>query len=351
MKALLICVTAMLFLGALWANPITPRALSRVWFDSAGDFNVSFGYDAGSYYLEYLPSMAFSTTAGTFNWPAGFVFPVSLPWAVNLSQTLPGFTINRTEDRFSVTDSLLYGGTWHEALSWGPQNDLSIDLHPLTEGQSAAQVFVQGMDTTIAVWAKDIGVSPYSNPSHLYTLNVHADAAGNPAPEVPIRYSFSSYLSTYFFPYYSDLNGNWSTSIYAARTRLMIHDPITQLAVVDTILFPEPDEVIQINAEVSSVGIDDPFLVATPGILMMYPSVLNSSSDNTLKLSYDGASSLSTGAEIHLYDLRGRKLLTASFPAKGKMEWNLPYLANGIYFISLTDTGKRISRQRLTVIR
>ncbi len=352
-KAFLLCCLLCLLAG-LSGNPVIARAVERVWFAANGDFYVRFASEngGGDYYLDYLPGFTFSTSSGMWAWPVGFVAPTALPWQCNLSQTIPGFTIDPMADMFTMNIS----ENFYERVQWSSASDLYTDIHPLETGQSAVQVRIREWDYAgVSTWAKDNGISYPSNPFYpVHSCNISIqvkDQEGNGVAGVPIDYTY-----TFNHPWHNnidltDAEGIWAENIYAARIWLRVLDPLNQNAVLDTLLYPEPDSTYSFEAVVTSVANNDP--VQTPGIgsLTLYPTVLTPSSGKKLHLKYEADNSLIQAGELTLYDLRGRALASMIMPVSGQTEWTLPSLSSGIYFVGLSDSGKQLARQRLTVIK
>lgn len=354
MKKYLLVTALLLLVAVLAANVVIARAVERVWFDDADNFWVRFGPEAMAY---DLTSLMFSTSSGTYSLPDDYTPPSNLPYEVNLTQAIPGFTIFRAADSFRAYTNPSWDDP-DEHLSWGPQNDFSVNLHPLSAGQSAVQFWVpvpvyEGEYDTATVWAKDSGtayVNPYY-PSTRCTLSVYVERlSGGPAPWVPI---FLQYFPNPYFVWpigHTNENGWWQAQyFYAQRTRIKIKDPIDGHYVYDELVFPEPGEHIHIDATVWYSGVEDETQI--PGMLELRPSVLTAASGNTLHLEYKSGQALFSSARLGLYDLRGRHLADWQMPASGETDWLLPRLASGIYFISLEDGSRVFARQRLTVLR
>lgn len=337
----------------LCANPVIIRAVERVWFAADGDFYVRFAPDMnGESYLEYLPGFTFSTSSGMWAWPAGFTAPTALPWQCNLSQTIPAFTINPSNDTFTCHISGYSG----ESVQWGPNCDLYTDLHPLAAGQSAVQArMLEWNYWQVNTWAKDNGIYyqtyPF-DPVHRCTITVQVrDGQGNVLAGIPVSYTHTFSSPGHGSTDITNAEGIWSKNIYAARTWLRVLDPGSQFAVLDTLLYPEPDSTYHINVAVSSVAADDPLQAPGAGVLKLSPSVLTRSTGNTIHLKFEANPPLTKQVELTLYDLRGRALASLPMPVSGQTEWSLPSLSSGIYFIGLNCSGRQLARQRLTIIK
>ncbi len=348
-KSIMTCAILLLALSAS-ANPVTPRSLARLWFDS-GDLYLQFAQDyMGPGYLDRIPELTFVNSAGTWQFPDTFVPPTSLPCTVNISEAIPGFSFDPQNDQLIVQDSLSWAPHWQESISWGPGD--TVALHPLLAGQSAVQVMVGTYEGSVAAWAKDIGTEGGFSPVHGYTLCVHTqNQYGVPVSGVPVYVSFINYISTYYTPFSTDADGNWQSNFCAVPTWVRVLDPLTQEIVLDTRFYPEPDATEQLTAVVTSVTADDHVQTASGQVLRVHPSVLNSAGGNTVSLKYGSENSLSGTAELRLFDLRGRILARAEMPAGGELEWRLPELPSGIYFIALEQGSRQLGQGRITIIK
>ncbi|HPB43992.1 MAG TPA: hypothetical protein PL102_06100, partial [Candidatus Syntrophosphaera sp.] len=210
-KKMVSAAALLLVISALAANIQIPRAVERVWFDDSDNFWVRFGPEADAW---DVGSLGFATSSGTYNFPCDYTLPLELPFEINLSQAIPGFTINRAEDFFTV-DTDPYDDPLDETVSWGPQNDTSVNIHPLTAGQSVVQYSVgyqiyMGEWESMHVWAKDNGtayVHPYC-PATLCTLSVQVnDLSGQPASSVPIHLNYGTYPDTVWPDAHTNSNG------------------------------------------------------------------------------------------------------------------------------------------------
>ncbi len=354
MKRLLLPLSLVLLFSVLSANPVAPKAMARVWFNDAGQFLALMGGKNGQiYYQDHFQDMVFTTSAGTYTFPESFIPPTSWPFIINLSEAISGFEINSLEDHLTLDIPGL--GWFGEEISWGEQNNISIDMHPLSPGQSAVQIRSYNWDGYDTVtWAKDYG--NYDNsyvPEHSCNLSVNAvNEQGSPVAGVLVQYSCSDYLPEMNWAFFhTDNTGLWQLTQYAYRTWLRIKDPLTYATVLDTLLYTEPDSTYHFNVVVSSVAADDPVLAPGSGVLTLSPSVLNHSSGNNLHLKFEANNALIHPGELTLYDLRGRALANMQMPVTGQTEWTLHSLSSGIYFIGLSYSGKQLARQRLTVIK
>jgi hypothetical protein len=220
-KKMVSAAALLLVISALAANIQIPRAVERVWFDDSDNLWVRFGPEADAW---DVGSLGFATSSGTYNFPCDYTLPPELPFEINLSQAIPGFTINRAED-FFIVDTDPYDDPLDETVSWGPQNDTSVNIHPLTAGQSVVQYSVgyqiyMGEWESMHVWAKDNGtayVHPYC-PATLCTLSVQVnDLNGQPASSVPIHLNYGTYPDTVWPDAHTNSNGWWQKQYFYAQ--------------------------------------------------------------------------------------------------------------------------------------
>lgn len=355
MRKMVLATALLLVISALAANVVIPRAVERVWFDDSDNFWVRFGPEADAW---DVGSLSFITSSGTYAFPSGYTLPPELPFEINLSQVIPGFTINRAEDFFRADTNLSGYDFLDENVSWGPQADASVNIHPLTAGQSVVQYSVayqiyMGEWESAHVWAKDNGtayVNPYY-PATLCTLSVQVNQiAGGPAPWVPIHLNYGTEPDTVWPDAQTNSLGWWQKQFfYAQRTRVIITDPIDGHWVYNQIHFPEPGEHIHIDATVWYSGVSPEDQVT--GTLQLSPSILGTASGHTLHLEYRLDKPLFDTARLGLYDLRGRWLAGKDMPREGYTDWELPELANGVYFIRLSGAGANLVGGRITVIK
>lgn len=345
MKKVACLFAALAVFTLLCANPLVPMVVARTWFDANGDFNVNFSEEGGYY---DIPSLTFSTSSGTWGFPAGFTPPSPLPYTINFSQTIPGFSINPNDDYFTVHTDFP-----DEYVHWSTLDNVSVHLHPLTPGQSAVQVRLSVWDgwemyASYHTWAKDLGYIGGNFPSEHYTLNVFVtDTEGTPMPNYPLWISYTNDNPINYPSSSTGVNGIYSMESYACRTLVRVVDQVTNQIVLDEMLYPEPDGIYDLYAVVSTVDNSDPTLVPPRAVLEVYPNVLGPSSSDRITVKYGSVQDVS----IKLYDLRGRVIAQYELPVLGEMQIDLPRLSSGIYFVGATSNGRALGRQKLTVIK
>jgi len=341
MKRISIVLMILILSAGLCANPVVPRLIARVWWGSSGNFNVYFG-DEMAMLMDYS-SLYFSSSYGNFRIPDGFSFP-SLPYFVALNQIIPAFQIDRDEDFFTA-----HMGDWVETIAWGPQNDLSVNMHAIPDGMSAVQTRVEGEYGLYNAWAltpTSMSSLPYDVNSS-FTIDIQVTAFdGSPASLVPVFLSYDEWENTIYTTQFTNSEGICQITSVPTRVRVIVLDPVDGSHALDSLIFPLPNEHYDLEAQFTSVSSHDPVFV--PGALTLWPSVISSRSGNILRLKSEG---LGRDALLKLYDLRGRYLCSQTMPASGELEWQIPDLESGIYLLRLVRDDMALSSARFTVLK
>lgn len=350
MKKLLVFLLFGLITLGFYANPYVPNVISRLWFDSTGDCHIQFGSDL-ILVIQHYPSgqqLRLFTHAGSFPLPAGFNPPMNsedYPLNVNISQLIPDFNINQNQDSLYV----FYGEYGLDRLRWGLGDDYGIYLHPLSEGQAAVQVFEEWEWETYAFWAKETGVdliNEYATTDRC-TFNIHvSNLSGDPVPNHPVFFYPGGYPYYYQPTHYTDANGNLQIEEYARRCWMGIRD-WNYNVLFEQHFFPEPDQIIPVNVIINSVANADPILTPEVSKLVVYPNVL-SVRTKTIHISYPKAPA---DARLYLYDLKGRELESRDMSTVDELDWSLPGLSSGVYFIALKNGTRELGRQKLIQIK
>lgn len=347
-------VTTLVFTGlmlSLTANPMILKAVARVWFNASDEFVVFLSDESVLYGMPYdFNSLVFSTSGGVWQFPAGFQVP-GVPYQVNLSQVIPGFTIDKNQDQLLIQSSS--GQGVYELVRWDNLTDPAPHIRPLLDGQSAVQFRVSGNNMwSVDVWGKD-SVQQHYPPHEVVSrsiINVLVqDYAGLPIEGLEVVRSYQNYLEPNFnHQFYTDAAGSVSMECCPCRIRIGLKDPVSEAWVLDTSIYCEPGEVYNYTATVTQTDADDPVLPPSVPYLKIRPSVMGSRADGILKLQ---SQSLSGVGELRLYDLRGRYLCSHEMPSGGETQWQLPELTSGIYFIALRQGSRELSRARLTILK
>ncbi len=96
------------------------------------------------------------------------------------------------------------------------------------------------------------------------------------------------------------------------------------------------------------VSVEENIVSIPTGKLHLYPSVLNPHWNESIRVSYD--TKLTGKAELVLYDLKGRHLAEKVYD-QNEIEWQLPKLSSGIYFVRLTHQGKALGTAKLIILK
>jgi len=348
MKKLIFTLIFTALMISLAANPIILKAVARVWFNAEGEFMVMFGDEGQAAGMPFdYHAMSFSTNSGIWQLPASYQIP-GVPWAVNFSQEIPDFMINPNADEFYI-----HSGMSTELFSWGAQDDPAPRIRPLLSGQSAVQFRVPGNQ----MWSVDVlGKDSFQHhlPAHEVVarsvINVHVqDYAGLPIQGLEVVRSYQNNVEqNYNHQFYTDENGNVGMESYPCRIRIGVQDPLSEAWALDESIYCEPGQIYSYSAVVTHVDNDDPIQVPEVIQLQLWPSVMGSSTDGRLNLN---SGTLQSEGELRLYDLRGRYIGSHTMPPDGQTQWRLPDLDSGIYFITLRQGSRELSRARLTILK
>ena len=350
MKKLLVTLVFTGLMLSLTANPIILKAIARVWFNDLDEFIVLLSDESVTYGMPIpFEDLVFSTSSGVWQFPDGFSVP-GVPYQVNLSQVIPGFTIDKNADQLLVQCD---GGPGaYEMIRWDNLIDPAPDIRPLLTAQAAVQFRVVGnMMWSVDIWGKDN--VQYHLPAHEVVarcmINVHVqDYTGNPFEGLEVVRSYQNYIEqNYYHQFYTDENGNVSMESFPCRIRIGVKDPVTEAWVLDESVYCEPGETYNYTATVTHTDTDDHVLPVVQS-LSIWPSVMGSQSSNFLKLK---GPALNSAGELRLYDLRGRYLCSQIMPITGETQWRLPDLESGIYFVKLVQGGQNLGSARFTVLK
>jgi len=204
----------------------------------------------------------------------------------------------------------------------------------------------KGFEYTTKRWAKELKIYPDSEmyPVTHSTLDLACfDFSGAPMEDIPF------WMWYFYIPYgYTGVDGHYNQDIYCMKLNIKVKHPATQEVVCDSTFFAEPNQTYPVNVHFHHVGISDPTTQVVPAKLIVAPSVLRLSQGCTVTLDYAGKLSGQTNAEI--YDLKGRLVAKTAYTASG-MDWQLPPMASGVYFINLNCSGQSLSKAKLIVLK
>ena len=345
-------IFALLLLGllslSLAANPvITYNGLLRVWFDDAEDFWMEyFPVIYSPTVTEDLRELAFYTSAGGYSLPDDFVHPPLTGFAtfqVNLSQSVPGFSIDRQSDVFGILNSPYDT----PPLRWGMNSGYPVNLRPLEEGQFAhLQPATDWQFQLQYVWTKNEVESLQDFASTAKVSVRVTDDQGHPVQNFPVRNYLGNPLDNIFWLRQTGADGVCTFDGWPMLYQIHLEDPVDDTVVGDYDLYPEPGDSLFLPVTVDCHHGEQ----TQAGTLALRPNLLRGSA-STLNVSYDYYWQLEPGSQLALHDLRGRKLAIRDFPLSGQLDWTLPEISNGIYFITLRSGGKVLDSQRLTFLK
>ncbi|MDP2173345.1 MAG: T9SS type A sorting domain-containing protein [Candidatus Cloacimonadaceae bacterium] len=343
MKKPLIMICMLVLLAVVSANPaVEVFGFKSARFDDAGDFWVEyFPHPISAESWENIRDLVFETNSGSFMLPDDYVGEHA---EINLSHEIAGFPIDRNNDAISITNpNFPFGGF----TNWGAAPNTDVHLRPLLPGQAAIMVpFIVNGFGGYHSWAKVHAFSGQILPpeSHFCNVNVRVRCTnGHPVPGTVVALMFGFDQVNYT----TNRDGIVIFHNWAIRYHIRVFVPQSEEPIAEYILYPEPNETITVEETVPCEH--DPSQV--PGVISVHPNLVHSIGSAGVKVSYDKYWQLQSDAKLRLYDLRGRELQAISFPPGGLLEWPLPPLANGIYFLSLRSGGRELARQRLTIIK
>ena len=330
-------LSLLLFLAAVsaWSNPIVPNLISRFWFEPENILQIELSENVGIFQaaeITYLDAEDSLTIPVNPN--ATFVQQIYVLQSINTPAS--GFFTIRIPQQFD------------ETVHWGA--GLQNDLSPLYDTQCAVQLLYNNfMGDAVYGWAKDVSpaVCGPNYCSARFTYRVECtDLSGFPLAGVSV-YNNQSAEGIFINPAITNSAGIATGELYPMRTRIWVNNPITTETVFNTQFFAEPGAVIPFSVQLP-VSVEDNILSVTAGKLNLYPSVINSGFNKSIRISYD--TKLTGKAELVLYDLKGRYIAETVYN-QNEVEWQLPKLSSGIYFVRLSHQGKALGTAKLIILK
>ena len=330
-------LSLLLFLAAVsaWSNPIVPNLISRFWFEPENILQIELSENVGIFQaaeITYLDAEDSLTIPVNPN--ATSVQQINVPQSINTPAS--GFFTIRIPQQFD------------ETVHWGA--GLENDLSPLYDTQCAVQLLYNNfMGDAVYGWAKDISpaVCGPNYCSARFTYRVECtDLSGFPLAGVSV-YNSQSPGITSINPVITNNEGIATGELWPMKTRIWVTNPITNETAFNTQFFGEPGVVIPFSVQLP-VSVEDNILSVTAGKLKLYPSVINSGFNKSIRISYD--TKLTGKAELVLYDLKGRYIAETVYN-QNEVEWQLPKLSSGIYFVRLSHQGKALGTAKLIILK
>ncbi len=331
MKRFVIAVLLVLALGSVFANPIELKSIGRLWFTEAGTAQMEVNYD-----LQGMGTMNLIVEDGTETYNLSIDTTAPMPIVVDL----PSSHISREAGYLYISSP----GMLHDLATWGNTTDKKFSS--LIGTQCVTQLLRSGMDNSYHMFAKDYSPASgtWNETLARCTINVHCqNLNGSPLANYPV-----SMQGNYPPQAYTNDNGDASFSYYCCRASLSVRDPDNYFPLADSVFFSEPDESYNLNFSISTSAMDDPYTPSPDAGFTAYPKVLRSS-DNAI-LNIECKHFVGKHARLQLFDLKGRLLLSQAYTAK-EMQWQLPRLSSGVYFVRLSDGDKVLGNSKLIVLK
>lgn len=317
-----------------FANPLPPMIMNKFWFNDAGVLHVRYS----SMYLG-----AGTLTTDLFDGSNHFINTIDFSSIDNITLSYPNANVTPYQGYLSASLSIFSG--WQEEVHWGPSLDNDISSLAAGEcGMNTYWTYQSGPDeNTITIWTKELQTFLDSEMYPVARCNLDffcQDFSGAPVEGIPV-WLYDQTLGN------TDNTGHYSAQEICRKHRLRIYHPQGGV-VLDTLFFAEPNQSYNFNVLINHVAIDDPSVPTPTGVLSLYPSVLRSSYNRRVHLDY--SVKVPTNTEAKLFDLKGRALAVSPY-SEGGLDWELPHLASGVYFIRLQCGKQNLGSSKLIILK
>ncbi|MDD4676496.1 MAG: T9SS type A sorting domain-containing protein [Candidatus Cloacimonetes bacterium] len=335
MKRLALFFLILCTFSVIWANPIVENLISRFWFEENNLLTIELSAFIGLAqietvtYLDAEDSLTITVNPNTTN-----VQVIYIPQSCN-TPAQGYFTIRV----FGMQD---------EIVRWG--EGLENDLSPLNGTQCGIQLLYSNLiGDSIYGWAKDTSPSAcgpnYCSARFTYRVEC-TNLSGLPVAGVSVYHS-QCCGNGFDNPAISDVAGIATDELWPMKTHLWVQNPLTSETVFSTHFFAEPSELKVFSVQLP-ISVEDSVLPESEGRLSIHPSVISYSTGGVLHIAYN--EKMLGEAELILYDLKGQKICKTKYDKK-EVDWQLPKLANGVYFVRLTSKGRALGTAKLIVIK
>ncbi len=335
MKRILLMLILLGSIAICFANPLPPMIMNKFWFNDSGVLQVRYS----SIYLGVG-----TLTADLFDGSNHFVNTIEYTSIGNLTLSYPDANVTPYQGYLSASLSIFSG--WQEEVHWGPS--LDNDISSLAAGECGMNTYWSYQsgyeENTITIWTKELQTNLNSEMYPVARCNLDVfcqDFSGAPQSGIPIWLNDQSLGNT-------NDSGHYTTQEICMKQRITVHHPQTQEAVLDTLFFAEPNQSYSFNVFFHHVANDDNYIPNPTGVLSLYPSVLRSSDKRRIHLDY--SAKLPSGSQIRLFDLKGRLLKVCAL-SSSSLDWELPELASGVYFIRLESGKRSLGSSKLFVVK
>ncbi len=331
MKRIVIILILLATFSISFANAMIPYAIKKLWINTNGDLHVRY-FD-----VTLFGTVTMDLDDGTNH----FVDTIDFNNPANFDKVYPDANVSAQQGYISVTNNL-WGYQFADSLRWGYGRE--GDLSPLSPGECAMQVHHPYYSDSGVLWVKelDMYVDSVYWPEARSNLDVLIlDSFGNPVGNYPVFMWGENPEGL------TDQSGHYSTEVLCAKLRVLVKHPQTQEAVLDTTFFAEPLQSYIFNAQFTDTDGEDPLTPMQRGMFTVYPSVMRG--DNSpLHLAYDGK--MPEAGTLELYNLKGRLMCKQAFTSSG-MNWQLPLLPNGVYFVKLVSGKQGLGNCKLIILK
>lgn len=330
-------ILLLILLGGMFlclANPLPPMIMNKFWFNDSGELQVRYS----SMYLG-----AGILTADLFDGSNHFVNTIDYNSIENITVSYPNANVTPYQGYLSASLSIFSG--WQEEVHWGPS--LDNDISSLAEGECGMNTYwtyQSGPDeNTITIWSKELQTYLDSEMYPVARCNLDVfcqDFSGAPVEGIPVWLDDQILGNT-------DDTGHYTAQGICRKNLIKVYHPQGGV-VLDTLFFAEPNQSYSFNVLIDHVAIDDSSVPTPTGFISLYPSVLRSSDNRRIHL--DFSAKVPANTEARLFDLKGRLLAVSDYP-EGGLDWELPFLASGVYFIQLQSDLHKLGSSKLIVLK
>ncbi len=314
------------------ANPLPSIYVNKFWINGDGDLTLKFS--------DFMSEQ--TALVDLYDGTNHFVNTIDFSSVPNLLVVYPEAAVSALQGYFMVTINQMTDSI--EEVHWG--SELTNDISSLATGECGMQAYVSdGFDSTVVRWVKELDLYPNSQWWPVAHSNIDVsvvDTFGNPIADYPVYVWFE------IVPWdYTNETGHMLGEVFSSKLHIVVKHPQTQEAFCDTTFFSEPGQTYSINAQFNDSEAND---LLTPGIrgnLHIYPNVLRRN-EQSLHLSYDGK--LQANSRAELFDLKGRLVARQDFIDSG-MDWQLPKLTSGVYFVHLVSGKHSLGSSKLIILK
>ena len=335
MKRIVLSLVLFIAVISAWSNPIESNLISRFWFEPENILQIELSRYVGLFqaaeiiYLDAEDSLTIQVN----------------PNATSVQQINILQSINTPESGFFTIRILRQ---FEETVHWGA--GLENDLSSLNGTECAVHILYTNLyGDSVFGWAKDISPAvcgpDYCSARFNYRVEC-TDLSGFPLAGVSV-YNSQSAGSAFVNPAITNSAGIATGELYPMKTRIWVTNPVTNETVYSHQFFAEPGAVMPFSVQLP-VSVEDSNITTAVPKLVLYPSVVNPNLQKTIHISF--STKLTGKAKLVLYDLKGRYVAETIYN-QDEVEWQLPKLSSGIYFVRLSHQGKALGTAKLIILK